>query len=229
MRRQATSAVSVLLLHGLAPRQERTWTPCLTAVWVARMSHSKAAAGTRRLPCPALYCAPPHPRASSAPFAPRRHPVSPRTAVLCRGKWERVCGEQEGVSGSPALCQGHGSSSVGVAGAGGTVCGLETMHRPCVGSCGWPRPCAFPGRGAHPLHAGVPVGLCPVGAAHPTAGSGLGMCWGGDVISLLRSHTAPSRLPSGPEQHETGPSRCWWASLSLPLPPHLVPGFISIT
>lgn len=202
MRRQAVSAVSALLLHGLAPRQERTWTPCLSAVWVARMSHSKAAVGTRCLPCPAQCCAPPHPRASSAPFAPRRHPV------LCRGKWERVCWEQEGVSGSPALCLGHQASSVGVVGAGGTVCCLETMHRPCVGSHGWLRSCALPGRGAHPPHTGVPVRLCSAGGAQPTAGSGLGTCRGGDVISPLRSHTASSRLPCGFEQRVTGPSRC---------------------
>lgn len=227
MRRQATCAVSALLLHGLALRQERTWAPCLSAVWVARMSHSKAAVGTRCLPCPALRCAPPRPRACSAPFAPRRHLVSPCAALPCRGKWERVCWEQEGVSGSPALCQGHQASSVGVVGAGGTVCSLGSVHRPCVGSCGWHRSCTFPGR-AYPAHAGVPVGLCPVGAAYPTAGNGLGMCWAGDVISPLRSHMAPSRLPCGSEQHVTGPRSCWWASLSLPVPLHLVPGFISI-
>lgn len=176
MRRQTTSAVRALLLHGLALRQEGTWTPCLSAVWVARMSHSKAAVGTKCLPCLALSCAPPHPGASSASFAPHRHLVSPHSRAV-QGK---VRGSVLGTGGSvwqPCTLSGSPSQQCGMVGAGGTVCSLETMHRPC----GWHRSCAFPGRGAPP-HAGVPVGLCPVGAAHPTAGSGLGMCWGMGVM-----------------------------------------------
>lgn len=88
MRRQATCAVSALLLHGLALRQERTWTPCLSAVWVARMSHSKAAVGTRYLPCLALCCAPPHPRASSLHHADT---LCPPAQPCCAGESGSEC------------------------------------------------------------------------------------------------------------------------------------------
>lgn len=88
MRRQTTSAVRALLLHGLALRQEGTWTPCLSAVWVARMSHSKAAVRTRYLPCPALSCAPPSSQGLLCTLCTTQIPHVPPQP--CRGS-EREC------------------------------------------------------------------------------------------------------------------------------------------
>lgn len=85
MRRQATSAVCALLQHGLALGQERTWTPCLSAVWVARMSHSNTAVGTRCLPCPALRCPPPS-QGLLCTLCTTQTPLSPPRSRAVQGK-----------------------------------------------------------------------------------------------------------------------------------------------
>lgn len=171
-----TCGVNALHLHVLAPTQERTRTPCPGAAWVARMSHSEAAAGSKMLAVPSTTpCLPPCPRPASAPRVPCRHPVSPCVAVLRGGRQERACQEQEAVSGSAVPCHGHRAGNVGVAGASGTACRREAVHSLLRGLLRVTQTTHMTQRGALHFHARVP---CPVKAAHAAHAAVLTACWG---------------------------------------------------
>lgn len=230
MRRQTTSALSALLLHGLAPRQERTWTPCLSAVWVARMSHSKAAVGTRCSPCPALCCAPP--LIPGPPLHPSHHTDTPCPPT--QPSYAEESGRECAGNRRECLAALHSAKATKPA-----VWGWQELVAQCaawkprtgpvwapVGGLGRVH---FPG-GEHTLRTLECLWGCVLlGQLIQQLAVGWVRAGRGDGTSSLRSHMAPSTLPCGSEQQASGASRCWWVSLSLPLPPHLVTGLISIT
>lgn len=180
VRREAprTCSVDALLLHGLAPRQKRTRTPCPGAAWVARMSHSKAAAGSKMLTVPSTTpCPPPSwgrlctPCTTQAPHVPTRgHAAGRKAGASVPGTGGSVW-QPCTVSGPPSRqCGGGGSQRHGMPVG-------SRAQPPAWAPMGNPGHVHPPGRGAHHhhLHAGVPAGLCPVKAACPAApGSVLG-------------------------------------------------------
>ena len=187
-----TCGVNALLPHGLAPRQEGTWTPCPAAAWVARMSHSKAAAGSKMLAVPGTTLCPPSstgrlctPCTTQVPRVPARSCAAGRkvgASVLGTGGsiWQPCS-----VSRPPShQCGGGGSRRHGMP-AG------SRAQPPAWAPVGGPGHTHPPRRGAHHLHAGVRVGLCPVEAAHPAApGNVLGEMLG-------RGPHFPAHVPYG--------------------------------
>lgn len=140
-----TCSVNALLPHGLARRQERTRTPCLGAAWVAGMSHSKAAAGSKMLTVPGATLCPPSPHSSQGrPCTPGTcwHLVyPPRTWPCCgeesgseraRNRRQRLAAPRRVRATEPAM---WGWQEPVARHAGG-----KPSTAPCVGSCGWPRP-----------------------------------------------------------------------------------------
>ena len=158
-----------MLLHGLAPMQERTQTPCLGAVWVARMTHSKAAAGSKMLAMPStMLC----------PSSSRGCPCAPCTVQApCVPACGRAVGKKAGASvpgtgggvWQPCTVSGPLSQQCGGGRSRRHSCQQEAVHSPLCGLPWAAQATHPPGRGAYHLHAGVPAGLCPIKAAHPAA------------------------------------------------------------